>query len=60
MWRIYWQDDSKWYEFDSQAAMIAWAKDKAPTGDPLNHSFAIEEQIDGSWTTPSVKTSFNG
>ena len=60
MWRIYWQDDNKWYEFDSQAAMVTWAKDKAPTGDPLNHSFSIEEQIDGSWTTPAVGTSFSG
>ena len=59
MWRIFWHDDDQWYEFDDQAAMITWAKDKAPSGDPLAHGFEIQEQIDGSWTTPSVRTNFN-
>tara|TARA_Y100001963_G_scaffold147069_1_gene222876 strand:+ start:154 stop:333 length:180 start_codon:yes stop_codon:yes gene_type:complete len=59
MWRIYWEDDSKWYEFDNQAALVTWAKDKATHGDPLMHSFTIQEQIDGSWTRPNSATSFN-
>lgn len=56
MWRIHWEY-TEYHTFDTQAELITWVKNTA--GDTwYTHGFAIQEQIDGEWTTPSVSTSF--
>lgn len=57
MWRINWNMEEM-HTFDTQQELIDWVNVTAGVDKWRNHPFQIQEQINGEWTAPSIKTRF--